>query len=99
MTIIKPVRQELPASTRPFSASPLLSENEAKQLYFDLLEGRGEWMKFFEAEVTDNKTADRARARATAYLKCSTMRQYRSQIEFATRLNNGKLVAFARVKV
>jgi hypothetical protein len=98
MTFIKPVRQELPASTHT-GVGVVLTESEARQFYNDLLEGRGEWMKFFEGDCLGAKSADSLRAKGIQYVHCSAMKPYRSQIEVKSRKVDNKMLVFARVKV
>jgi hypothetical protein len=99
---IKPKATQLPPSSTGIQST--LSEVEIINFLRSLLEERGTWYAFWEADVSHltNAQADRARAKSRRYIDSPRLKEYlaiqKLELEYSTRKRDGILTAYARIK-
>jgi hypothetical protein len=97
---IEPKQEQLPASITGAKSS--VNRERAIKFVNTLLNQRGEWFAFWEADISHLKNPDAARMASLHFVKSKTMREILDiqhlTLEHATRKRNGVLTAYARIK-
>jgi hypothetical protein len=97
---ITPKKSKLPKA----QLGVTINDAEIVQFITALLDERGEWYAFWEADVSDlsKDKADRARAKSRRLIDSPRLREFLQiqglEIGYATRKVNGTLTAYARIK-
>jgi hypothetical protein len=99
---IKPKATQLPAAQT--GVAHKIQEAELVDFLRSLLEQRGQWFAFWEADVShlSPAKADGARAKSRRLVDSPRLQQHLEiqglELEYATRKRNGVLTAYARIK-
>jgi hypothetical protein len=99
---ITPKVKKLPSAQT--GAPKKIDDNEIVQFMTALLDQRGQWYAFWEADVSHLSTAkaDSARAKSRRLIKSPRFMELLEiqnlELEYATRKLNGVLTAYARIR-
>jgi hypothetical protein len=99
---IKPKATQLPPSLT--GNGNTISQEEVVNFLRSLLQERGTWYAFWEADISHltNAQADRARAKSRRYIDSPRLKEYldiqKLELEYSTRKRDGILTAYARIK-
>ena len=97
---IQPIRKELPASQTGVKSS--VKQEQVHEFITALLQQRGEWFAFWQANVNNLKNVDAARMATLHFVKSkymmNTLKIQGLEMEYATRKRDGVLTAYARIK-
>ena len=99
---IKPKATQLPPAQTGIQTK--IEESEIVDFLKSLLQQRGQWFSFWEADVShlSPAKADSARAKSRRLIDNQRLQEYLDiqglEIEYATRKRNGVLTAYARIK-